>query len=213
MAAPVKTVAGKIRPRKIDDLKPHPDNVRVHTDEQVDMLVKSFKEFGFVVPVLVDEKDTILSGHGRVAAALKMGLKTVPTIDAKHLTEAQKKAFLIADNALVERGGWDDSALSQLVLELDTMKFDLDVIGVEPDKLHVMLEDARTSFLEPGEKPPRGRSRDATTISEFVQLNFTLSPEGRKTVMDVLKREQQERGLATSGEALVAMCQEIVNDA
>ncbi len=134
MEAVPNIVSGSIRQRKVDDLKPHPNNARIHTDEQIDMIVKAVKEFGFVVPVIVDEDSTILAGHGRVEAAKKMGLSKVPTIDAKHLTPDQKRAFMIADNKLVERGGWDMNLLASEVVELSSLDVDISVLGVSTEE-------------------------------------------------------------------------------
>lgn len=204
----VEAINGKIVARPVAGLKPHPDNPRTHSDEQIELLMRNIREVGFQVPVLVDEGDVILAGHGRVEAAKRLGMRRIPTIQAAGLTEDQKKAFLVADNKLVEAGGWNDDILGQLVRDLHT-RIDVEVLGIDPPDVHRFLEAERTGFLDgAANSGGESTSREVTRVSEFVQLNFTLTPEARKTVMDVLKREQQRRGLATSAEALVAMCRE-----
>ncbi len=134
MPEAVLTVKGSIRQRKVEDLKPHPKNARVHSEEQVGLIMNAITEFGFMVPVVVDEDTTILAGHGRWEAAKKLGMTKIPTIDAKHLTDAQKRAFIIADNKLVERGGWDIGLLSSEVVELNTLDVDISALGISTEE-------------------------------------------------------------------------------
>src|SRR5437879_13722234 len=92
----------------IDRLKPYSQNPRTHSDRQVDQIAASIVEFGFNNPILVDTKAGIIAGHGRLFAARKLQLKEVPVIILDHLTEAQKRAYIIADNKLAENAGWDE---------------------------------------------------------------------------------------------------------
>ena len=134
MPEAVLTVKGSIRQRKVEDLKAHPKNARVHSDEQVALIMNAITEFGFMVPVVVDEDTTILAGHGRWEAAKKLGMTKIPTIDAKHLTDAQKRAFIIADNKLVERGGWDMGLLAAEVVDLHTLDVDISALGISTEE-------------------------------------------------------------------------------
>ena len=204
-----KFVAKRIKMRKVSELRPHPDNPRTHSDEQVDLLCRAIRRFGFTIPILVDGDDFIIAGHGRVQAAEALDMKEVPTIDASHLSEDERKAYLIADNKLTELGGWDDTALGKLFLELDTSGIDLQITGFEPSVIHDHMKDARTGFLGSTGEGEGDQGEDAggsSRVSEFVQLNFTLSAEDRKAVMNALKHHQQQHKLSTTGEALVSLC-------
>ena len=123
-------------------LKPHPQNPRVHSDKQVHQIAQSIEAFGFNVPILVDDRQNIIAGHGRLLAARKLGWKTVPVIKLNHLTESQYKAFLIADNRLTENSSWDERLLGEQLkvlseLELD---FDLEVTGFEMAEIDLLID-------------------------------------------------------------------------
>jgi len=102
----------KIQQRQIDKLIPYVNNSRTHSDEQVAQIAASIKEFGWTNPVLVDGENGIIAGHGRVLAARKLGLDQIPCIELSHLSEAQRKAYILADNKLAENAGWDTDLLS-----------------------------------------------------------------------------------------------------
>jgi ParB-like chromosome segregation protein Spo0J len=108
-------------------LKPYANNPRKHSKAQVRQIAASIEAFGFTNPVLVDAEGTILAGHGRVEAAKLLKLAEVPTLCIDHLTEAQKKAYIIADNRLAERSGWDDDILAIELQALMTMDATFDV--------------------------------------------------------------------------------------
>ncbi len=123
----------------IVDLIPYANNSRTHSDAQVAQIAASIKEFGFANPVLLDGERGIIAGHGRVLAARKLGLDEVPCIELKHLTKAQRKAYIIADNKLALNAGWDEQMLA---LELGALKddgFDLDLTGFSADELDALL--------------------------------------------------------------------------
>ena len=97
--------------KKVNELIPYINNSRTHSEEQVNQIVASINEFGFTNPLLIDEKDSIIAGHGRLLASKKLGMEEVPCIVLKGLTEAQKKAYIIADNKMALNAGWDDELL------------------------------------------------------------------------------------------------------
>src|SRR5262245_10249519 len=111
-------MAAIINHRAIDDLIPYARNARVHSPEQIGQLAASIREFGFTNPVLIDADGGIIAGHGRVLAAQKLGLDTVPTIDVSYLTEAQRRAYVIADNKLALNASWDSELLAVELSEL-----------------------------------------------------------------------------------------------
>ena len=125
----------KIEQVKIESLIPYARNSRTHSDGQVAQIAASIKEFGFTNPVLIDETGSIIAGHGRVLAARKLGMADVPSIRLTHLTEAQKKAYVIADNKLALNAGWDDEMLAVELTDLKDMGFDLDLTGFSADEL------------------------------------------------------------------------------
>ena len=106
-------------------------NPRTHSDTQIDQIAASIREFGWTNPILVDAAGVIIAGHGRLAAASRLGLEQVPVIRLGHLSDAQRKALVIADNQLALNAGWDEVALSNLVRELDAEKFELDLLGFD----------------------------------------------------------------------------------
>lgn len=119
----------------INDVTPYENNTRFHSDKQIAQIAESIKQFGFNNPIQVDENNTILSGHGRLYAARSLGLETVPVITVEGLTDAQKKAYVIADNKLTLNSSWDDEKLKIEIAALSEADFDLDVLGwdVLPD--------------------------------------------------------------------------------
>jgi DNA modification methylase len=120
---------------KTADLIPYARNSRTHSDAQVAKLAASIKEFGFLNPVIVDGDNGIIAGHGRILAAQKLGLESVPTIEADHLTEAQRRAYVIADNRLALDAGWDDELLRIELGDLDAEGFDLSLTGFDLDEI------------------------------------------------------------------------------
>jgi DNA modification methylase len=130
--------ANKIEWQSVEKLIPYAKNARTHSDEQVAQIAGSIKEFGFNNPVLVDKDNSIIAGHGRVMAARKLGMDKVPVVELQHLTESQRKAYVLADNRIALNSGWDTSMLS---LELQDLKDDIDLslLGFDPDELDALL--------------------------------------------------------------------------
>jgi DNA modification methylase len=122
----------------IENLIPYARNSRTHSDEQVAQIAASIREFGFTNPVLVDGEGGIIAGHGRVMAARRLGLGEVPCIRLGHLTEAQKKAYVIADNKLALNAGWDDEMLALELKELEDMGYDLDLTGFSDEEIEAL---------------------------------------------------------------------------
>ena len=119
----------KFESRKVADLIPYARNARTHSDEQVAKLAGSIKEFGFINPVIISNDGGILAGHGRVMAAQKLGIEEVPCIVESHLSETQKRAYILADNRLALDAGWDEEMLRLEIQELSSLDFDLSLTG------------------------------------------------------------------------------------
>ena len=113
----------------INTLSPYKNNARKHTENQVKQIANSIEEFGFVNPILIDEKNMILAGHGRYMAAKHLELEEVPVIKITDLTEAQKKAFVIADNKIAINSTWDETLLWEEIQELNKLGFDLNILA------------------------------------------------------------------------------------
>ena len=136
--------------RSVSDLIPYANNSRTHSDEQVNQVASSIHAFGFTNPVLIDAQGGIIAGHGRVMAAKKLGIEEVPCIELVGLTEAQKKAYVIADNQLALNAGWD---LDLLKLEIESLKeldFNIDLLGFDDD-FFIDVEDL-DDYQEPEEQ-------------------------------------------------------------
>tara|TARA_R100001443_G_scaffold116996_1_gene139431 strand:+ start:3071 stop:3580 length:510 start_codon:yes stop_codon:yes gene_type:complete len=161
---------------KTDVLIPYVRNARTHSDEQVAQICGSIKEFGFTNPVLIDSEKVIIAGHGRVMAAQRMGLSEVPCITLDYLTEAQKKAFIIADNKLALNAGWDEELLKVELKELKDIDFNVELTGFS-------LEEITDIFFEPefeiGSEDEQG-GLDNQTRCKCPKCDFIFDPVEHK---------------------------------
>ena len=130
---------------RVDKLVPYGRNARTHSKQQVSQIAESIKAFGFTNPVLIDRHNTIIAGHGRVAAARLLGMDRVPTIRLEGLSEDEIRSYVIADNRLAEKAGWDQSILAielQHLLTIDG-NFDVTITGFEVPEIDLIIEQAR----------------------------------------------------------------------
>lgn len=125
----------KIVYRQTSDLIPYARNSRTHSELQVAQIASSIKEFGFTSPILLDGENGIIAGHGRYQAAIKMAMREVPTIDLSHLTESQKRAYVIADNKIALNSGWDEQMLELEIQDLRDAGFNIDLLAFDPSEL------------------------------------------------------------------------------
>ena len=132
-------MAQRIELWPLDRLRPYARNARTHSDAQVTMIAGSIAEFGFLNPILVDTNAGILAGHGRLLAARKLGLECVPVVILDHLSETQKRAYIICDNRSAEQAGWDDEILRGELADLKAADFDLEMVGFTDDELRTLL--------------------------------------------------------------------------
>jgi len=159
--------------RRLDDLKPDPENARVHSDRQLRMLAKSLKAVGFNVPIIVDGADNIIAGHARLQAAQMLGLKDVPTICLDHLTDAQLKTFKIADNRLAEMSTWDDALLAEQLQILANMSLDfsLEATGFTMGEIDLRIEGQATAKNDLADiLPPPVEGASITKPGDMFQL-------------------------------------------
>ena len=193
--------------QNVSGLIPYANNSRTHSDEQINQVASSIKEFGFTSPVLIDEQGGIIAGHGRVMAAQKLKLDEVPCITLEGLTEAQRKAYVIADNQLPLNAGWD---LDTLRLEVETLKeldFNLDLLGFDDDVITKLLDiDAELPELPDGDRDP------------FQQKTFTLHDEQAQSIDDAILKAKSDPRIDTglnensNGNAIAWICEQFLGD-
>jgi DNA modification methylase len=180
-------------------LKPDPRNPRVHTDKQVRQIAQSIESFGFNVPLLIDDKQQVIAGHGRLLAACKMGWDKVPTIMLGHLTDSQRMAFLIADNQLTVNSSWNERMLGEQLkilseLELD---FDLEAIGFEVPQIDLLIDGLNAvPEADPDDRLPETSESAVTVAGDLWQLGKhrvlcgnSLDTESYKRLMQSAKAD------------------------
>lgn len=180
--------ASKIEWQSVEKLIPYAKNARTHSDEQVAQIAGSIKEFGFNNPVLVDKNNSIIAGHGRVMAARKLGMDKVPVVILDHLTESQRKAYILADNRIALNSGWDSSMLS---VELQDLKDDIDLslLGFDPDELDSLLNPVEeTEGLTDEDAVPEVPVEPKTKLGDIYILgNHRLMCGDSTSITDVEK--------------------------
>jgi hypothetical protein len=184
----------QIEQRPVDRLIPYVRNARTHSEDQVAQIAASIAEFGFTNPILIGADDVIIAGHGRLLAAKLLGLTEVPVIVLDHLSDAQRRALLIADNRIAENAGWDEAMLRAELAALREDEFDLDMLGFsDADLLRILdLIDGSASLggedADDSGSAPTGSSASeaSTTLAE----RFGIPPF---TVFDARKGWWQDR--------------------
>jgi ParB family chromosome partitioning protein len=145
------------------DLIPYARNARTHSESQVAQIAGSIQEFGFTNPVLIDSENGIIAGHGRVMAAQKLGLQSVPCIRLGHLSEVQKRAYILADNRIALNSGWDDAMLEVELAELHADEYDLGLLGFDADELSKLM--GYSPNFAPGTEEEQGRLDEKAKIT------------------------------------------------
>jgi DNA modification methylase len=146
--------ADEVEQWPIDKLIPYAKNSRTHSEEQVAQIAASIKEWGFTTAVLVDESGSIIAGHGRLMAARKLGLASLPVMVAKGWSDAQKKAYVLADNKLALNAGWDNNLLALELAELGDLGFDLDLTGFTADEIAALMPvESEEGLTDPDDAP------------------------------------------------------------
>lgn len=152
----------KIEMLAVEALIPYAMNSRTHGDEQIAQIAVSIREFGFNNPVLVDEIGTIIAGHGRVMAAQRLGMETIPCIRLLHLTPSQRRAYVIADNRTSELSGWDTGLLARELEELNEEGIDIDALGFDSESIEHLLGDDFASSLFGAESDDENETEEPT---------------------------------------------------
>jgi ParB-like chromosome segregation protein Spo0J len=159
--------AEKIQQKNVDELIPYDRNPNIHPDSQIDQLANSVREWGWTVPILIDENDMVLAGHGRLFAAKRLEMKTVPCIVAEGWSEQQKKAYVIADNKLSENSQWDDALYFSELKSLSNDGFNVDLTGFENLDL---VTDHNFDFSDDNYEPKADAEEFNQTIIQYVMI-------------------------------------------
>jgi DNA modification methylase len=178
----------KIETRLVADLIPYAANSRTHSDAQVAQIAASIKEFGWTNPILIDGDNTIIAGHGRLLAARKLGMEEVPAIILDHLTKAQQRALVIADNQLALNAGWDMDMLKAEIEDLNLENFNLELLGFDDDFLDGLLETVPSVKLVDEDTVPEMPKTAKTIVGDvWILGNHRLMCGDCKSFNDVAK--------------------------
>lgn len=170
--------------KKTDDLIPYVNNSRTHSDTQITQIASSIKEFGFTNPILLDGDDGIIAGHGRLAAAQKLGLSEVPTIDLSHLTPAQRKTYIIADNKLALNAGWDEEILK---IELEGLsEEELQFTGFSESELELIMNGWNSDIQIPEKEVDYGNES---------QIKIKIAKEDFEQAKELITNALDDAGL------------------
>lgn len=178
--------------RPVDSLVPYINNARTHSDDQVAQIAASIREFGWTNPILVDGERGLIAGHGRLKAARVLGLTQVPVIELAHLSAAQKRAYVLADNRLAENAGWDKELLALELSELQTSEFDLGLLGFSDDELDDLLNSGDKEGLTDDDSVPEVQEVAVTQPGDIWLLGQHRLLCGDSTKADDLKRLMRE---------------------
>lgn len=179
--------------KKVSELTPYLKNARTHDKAQISLIAESIKEFGFNNPILTDGKNGVIAGHGRLAAAVKLGMATVPTISLSHLSTAQKKAYVIADNQIATRSGWDEALLREELAALGAEGFDIALLGFADKELRALTAGLAKGNTDEDEIPelqenPVSRLGDTWLLGQHrVRCGDSTSAEDVKALLDGAK--------------------------
>ena len=182
-------MAQKIELWDLARLKPYENNAREHSVEQVAQIAASIVEFGFLNPILVDSNDGIVAGHGRLSAAKELALDVVPVVVLDHLTENQKKAYILVDNKLAENATWNEELLAQEIIKLNLQDFDLNILGWTDEEIKALQEDGWDSDIESVER--NEENLDGIQGKIIVKLD----PDYKDQVIDSINKFAEENNI------------------
>ena len=170
----MSTPASQVIELSIDLLKPYPRNARTHSKKQIKQIAASIERFGFTNPVLVSDRGEIIAGHGRVAAARLLGRKTVPTLSLSHLSDAERRAYVLADNKLAMNAGWDKEILAIELQALVDLEFDIELTGFSLAEVDLAIDEANEASikgpLEPEDAVPAVTGEPVTRMGDIWHL-------------------------------------------
>jgi hypothetical protein len=204
----------KIEQVKIDKLIPYANNAREHSDQQIAQIAGSIREYGFNNPILIDENNTVIAGHGRLYAAMKLELKDAPCVRLSHLTETEKKAYILADNKIALNSTWNLSMLDLELKNLQEQDVDLTLLGFTDADLSRLADDKDQERLD-AMVSDAGIDDDIDTSNrpdqEMFPLSVMLEHDQRDTIFKALRKAKEEHTLENSGQALWAICKDYLD--
>jgi hypothetical protein len=181
--APKAWPADKVERRLVADLVPDAKNARTHPEEQIAQLAAAITEWGWTMPVLVDEEGKIIAGHGRVMAAERLGLTEVPTMTAVGWSEKQKRAYILADNKLAMNSGWDDELLRDELADLGDL---VSLTGFDKTELDALFE---TPEIEDGMFGSQNGNKVSATMMQFGEYRMKVDQGDYNRWLDALRNE------------------------
>jgi len=189
----------------MDRLTPYARNSRTHSEDQVRQIAASIREFGFTNPVLIDGEGTIIAGHGRVLAASHLQMKDVPCIKLDYLTEAQRRAYVIADNKLALNAGWDIDLLHLTIKELADEQYSIGLLGFDASELAQILDPVDKTFdtYELSEQDNALSKEPTKTTDGYAEFAIVLAIENKQRLLRRLNEVKRENNMATNEDALM----------
>lgn len=196
------TKAKNIELLALDALTPYDKNARLHTRVQIEKIAKSIAAFGFNNPILIDSDQGIIAGHGRLEAAKFLGLESVPVIRLDHLSDKERRAYILADNRLADLSQWDEELLGQEVAELQEAELDLDAMGWTEDELEALI--AGLDDTEPTDDELSSISDESEPETKSFRFEFDVTDHAELSEMlDTLRRRYKLEDAAETFEHLV----------
>ena len=186
----------------LDKLTPDPRNARTHPPQQVARLAGSIKEFGFLQPVIINEDNRIIAGHGRVEAARTAGLEKVPCIQVDHLSETQERAYVLADNKLAQMAEWDLDMLENEVKALQGLDFDLDVTGFTEEEIQQELGSLKEVTDLDHHSMTMKERQEGYDESAFRQIILIYQADEYDAVINALGDYAEQNGLSDNCEVV-----------
>jgi len=206
----------KIEYRNTKDLIPYINNSRTHDQNQITQIASSIKEFGFTNPILVDGDKGVIAGHGRLEAAKLLKIDSVPVIELQHLSPAQKKAYVIADNKLALNSGWDIELLHLEMEGLREFDYDITLTGFSEADLARLADDVDLMRMKNMEKEAEDKDSfvndEKPKTDELFPFSVMIDHYQRETIFAALRKAKQEHDLENSSQAIWAICKEYIDE-
>lgn len=178
----------KIVYRKTSELIPYVNNARTHSEEQVTQIASSIKEFGFNNPILIDSECGVIAGHGRLLAAKKLGIETVPTVELSSLTETQKKAYILADNKLALNSGWDYDLLKIEISEIGPEL--VSSVGFSQNELDSLISE--NSYLDNLDEEDFTNTSETDSVNDYFQMTLLFRNEDKTELNDFIQKNGKD---------------------
>ncbi len=205
------TMPNEIVMRSPSSLIPYDRNPKIHPADQVEQLKASIREWGWTIPILIDEAGGVIAGHGRLYAASEMGLEEVPCIVASGWPEDKKRAYVIADNRLAENGAWDDGLFFSELKDLGDVGFDLTLVGFGEGELEMYMNESesvdRLFELEDAHTDDSDEIVPKKSDDGFAEFALVMQVENRQRLSQILSLTKQAKGVSSNEDALMLVAE------